>query len=814
MRRPIAPTLATLCAVGGVIAITVWALDPGLLLANNTITGGDTGAHVGLAAFMKSNLLLHGHVTGWDPGAYDGFPLNTFYFPLPDALAAFMGYIIPFNIAFKLVTILGSVTLPIAAWAFGRLAGLERPVPAVLAVATLPFLFDQTFTIYGGNLYSTLAGEYAYSLGLSVALLFLGVTLRGMRTGQMRAWGSLLLATAILCHVIAGGFAIVGAVIVFLVCGPTRRRLWWMVSVGATGVLLSAWWAVPFALEQGYSTNMGWSNITTWAALLAPGADRWALALGLVGLGFAAFRRDRAMLVLTIVGILSAVGMVEDPQGKLYDVRLLPLWWLCIYMVAGYGFARLGVGFAQGIRRLRARLMLESFAPTGSPHAVALAGAAGSVPLGFDPSLHLDPSMAWAVAAPPRPADPVVYPPPAPWSGPSSGPSSAGSSGQPPWWMPRWAPGAFGVPVVALMAGALLIIPPTLVSAGTNFSIGPVHVRPDSVRAWAQWNYTGYQGKTGWPELHTGIVGTLDRITKRYGCGRTMWEYNSDENRFGTPEALMDLPMWTGGCVDSMEGLLFESSTSTPYHFLNQAELSAAPSEAMVGLDYGPVDVPLGVQHLQLLGVKYFMAFSPEVVNQANADPYLKRIAVSGPWHTEYQGQDLATTWSFYKVNDAPLVSPLTQQPDVLEDVSATQTSWLPVAQKWYADPANFDQQYVAGGPATWTRVVAGTTVSGPALPVAHVTDVRMGTDSVSFHVDRVGVPVLVAISYFPNWHASGALGPWRAEPNLMVVDPTSHDVTLNYGTTPAGQGGLVLSVIGVACLVVMFRRRNRLTIP
>ena len=75
----------------------------------------------------------------------------------------------------------------------------------------------------------------------------------------------------------------------------------------------------------------------------------------------------------------------------------------------------------------------------------------------------------------------------------------------------------------------------------------------------------------------------------------------------------MVLPMWTDGCVDSMEGLLFESASTTPYHFLNQAELSVAPSEAMAepdGLDYGGLDVPLGIQHLQLLGVKYFMASS------------------------------------------------------------------------------------------------------------------------------------------------------------------------------------------------------------
>ena len=41
-------------------------------------------------------------------------------------------------------------------------------------VATLPFLFDRGFTIYGGNIPSTLAGEFSFSISLSFALLFLG----------------------------------------------------------------------------------------------------------------------------------------------------------------------------------------------------------------------------------------------------------------------------------------------------------------------------------------------------------------------------------------------------------------------------------------------------------------------------------------------------------------------------------------------------------------------------------------------------------------------------------------------------------------
>ena len=56
-----------------------------------------------------------------------------------------------------------------------------------------------------------------------------------------------------------------------------------------------------------------------------------------------------------------------------------------------------------------------------------------------------------------------------------------------------------------------------------------------------------------------------------------MWEYDPSLNRFGTTMSLMLLPYWTNGCIDSMEGLLFESSATTPFHFINQNELSVTP---------------------------------------------------------------------------------------------------------------------------------------------------------------------------------------------------------------------------------------------
>lgn len=292
-----------------------------------------------------------------------------------------------------------------------------------------------------------------------------------------------------------------------------------------------------------------------------------------------------------------------------------------------------------------------------------------------------------------------------------------------------------------------------------------------------------------------------------------MWEYNSDENRFGTPEALMMLPYFTDNCVDSMEGLLFESASSTPYHFINQSELSAQPSDAMVGLPYASVpNVAEGVEHLQMLGVKYFMAASPSVQAQADADPALSLVARSGPWRTAYQGTVVVTTWKFYVVHDSSLVAPLREVPSVLQGIGAQQSSWLPVALKWYDDPARWDHELVAGGPAAWPRQGATLALdtTGAPLPAVQVTDVRSTAGTVSFRVDRVGVPVVVRTSYFPAWHATGALGPWRAEPNLMVVVPTSRLVRLSYGSTPAGWVGLALSLAGLVVVALLLRGRSR----
>ena len=192
--------------------------------------------------------------------------------------------------------------------------------------------------------------------------------------------------------------------------------------------------------------------------------------------------------------------------------------------------------------------------------------------------------------------------------------------------------------------------------------------------------------------------------------------------------------------------------------------------------------------------------------------PALERIAQTGPWTYNYNGTVSHTTWDIYMVRNAPLVTPVHNDPVVLSGVNPAPRGWIGPANqpgpalRWYDDPSRWNVELAQSGPASWPRTpVSDIRATARHVPTTQVTAVRQTDSSVSFHVTRLGTPVLVKVSYFPNWHASGAQGPYRVTPNLMVVVPTSHDVTLTYGRSAANDLGQLLTLVGLVALVVMF---------
>ena len=79
-----------------------------------------------------------------------------------------------------------------------------------------------------------------------------------------------------------------------------------------------------------------------------------------------------------------------------------------------------------------------------------------------------------------------------------------------------------------------------------------------------------------------------------------------------------------------------------------------------------------------------------------------------------------------------------------------------------------------------------------------------------SFSVDKIGVPILVRVSYFPNWEVSGADGPYRVAPNMMVVIPTSQEVSMNFKPSLIDRLAYLLSGLGILAVLLMWRQNRR----
>jgi hypothetical protein len=475
--------LTFLAVVGSCIFVAVQVNPEWLVFRDNTPTGGDMGAHVWGPAFLRDHLLPDLRLSGWTDDWYAGFPAFQFYMVVPmlaivalnvglavpvavaaTSLWAFvllrlarsgrflrpalvltplllaLLWPIPYGIAFKVVVVAGLVTMPLSAWALARLAGLPFPAPVLFPAASLLFVFDRSFNIFGGNAASTMAGEFAFSIALSLSLVTIGLVARGLDTGRHRALAALLIALTGLSHLIvaffvlavvavlfllrldaarlwailtvgaavpgvaaywawgpggtlatavgvAGGLAavalvairpsslpafaaaavavalsgvadpLVGAVAGGLVALVLLARLeplrsWWLVSAGVVAGLVSAFWWLPFLLGRHYMNDMGWTKLVAFESLLlrrdvlnpsetlsdSPPFEVFA-ALAVAGFVLSLLKRRRLGVALGLVAVLIAFGFVHLPESRLWNARLLPFWYLCLYFLAAIAVA-------------------------------------------------------------------------------------------------------------------------------------------------------------------------------------------------------------------------------------------------------------------------------------------------------------------------------------------------------------------------------------------------------------------------------------------------------------------------------------------
>jgi hypothetical protein len=321
-------------------------LGIGFLNSPNTPTGGDTASHVLYARLYADELLFSGHILPWVPEVFGGLPFLSYYFPLPFIVIALLSKLIGFAPAFKWGAFLAAMLLPGAVFVGSR-RWLHLSWPAVLfgGLGALAFVLHEQNAIWGGNLLSTLAGEFAYSYSLLFAVLTMMAWARATALGRGWLFPALLEAGCGFSH----GFPllVVGFSTAFLLLdGDSFRRTFGLLLRGHLfAFFLLGGWLWPMIEMHGLTiANDAAFPLADWRDLLP--ATLWPVfaggGVGLVLLVVPAVRRtwgaDQARVARYFVSAagLSAVAFIAGDQLGLADIRFFPPVWLLSAIVSGW----------------------------------------------------------------------------------------------------------------------------------------------------------------------------------------------------------------------------------------------------------------------------------------------------------------------------------------------------------------------------------------------------------------------------------------------------------------------------------------------
>lgn len=228
------------------------------ILLPNPATGGDMGSHfyplVTLVRVSLPNFMLR----VWNPGNLAGEPHLVHYFPFPFWVMAGLSTFLPLGMAFNVGTLLALFSLPFCVYFSLKLWRLRFPIPLFSAAASTWFLYNESYSMWGGNDLSTLAGQFAHNYALCFLFLGIGSLAAEIRRNQPPFWSFLHFTAVALSHAyIQVGVPFILLGLVFFGPGLNwRSRLWKCFVCGALSLLLSCWFLLPMIDNQKWTTPL------------------------------------------------------------------------------------------------------------------------------------------------------------------------------------------------------------------------------------------------------------------------------------------------------------------------------------------------------------------------------------------------------------------------------------------------------------------------------------------------------------------------------------------------------------------------------
>ena len=705
-----------------VILFLLSYFKPEYLFSSVITTGGDTGSHYYTAQFMRDVLLPQGKIAGWMMGNYAGFPIFQFYFPFPFLLMAVLSYLIPLQISFKLVTVLGIFILPLCSYAALRLMDQRFPVPAVGAVFSMLFLFMEANSMWGGNITSTLAGEFAYGIGMSLTILFAGTLYRGIRSGKYIFLNAILIFLIGFSHGYTLLFAVLMSSFFLFDYRDFLKNVIYLLKVHTLGFLLLGFWLIPLMGNIHYTTAYAdrWfikSILEIFPPILWPGIIIAVAGLFIVAIRIIAdfFHIHRGVLLhyplsrdsntdagsapILFFGyglIMSWFFYIIAPEIGVIDIRFLPFLQI-FFMLAG----ALGVGIL--IKPLKVKCLKVKCLKVKCLKV-------------------------------------------------------------------KWM-----IPVIAIL-----------------FVIPYVNHFEKKIESWIPWNYTGFEAKRLWPAFSR-----VNRFLKGSASDpRVVYEHSPLHNGAGTTRAFESLPLFSGR--STLEGLYMQSSISSPFVFYIQSEISQKSSRPFPQYKYSNVNLANGIEHLKLFNVKDFIVVSPEIKEKIKEFPQFKPAKTIPP----YSIYELTT-------NENRYVTPLKYEP-----ILCKTQNWKKTFFRWFKNYGKYEGVHLVFDPQNSTdtsgfksAIDSYSFKSLPRIPINEPCDVseEIRQEEIIIRTSAPGVPLLIKISYHPNWKVEGADRVYLASPSFMLIFPNSEKVRLYFGKTFWNYFGNAFTVLGVIIIICGF---------
>jgi len=747
----------TVLLVGALLVASVLGIQ--FLLSTNLPTGGDSASHLLYLWTYARELLPQGHITAWMPEVFAGFAFLSYYFPLSFITIAALAQVLPFAPAMKIGMFAAAMLLPGAVWLGSvYLLRLPRAVAIWGVLASLAFLLHEQNSIWGGNLLSTLAGEFAYSYGMLLSVLTMFAWQRSIATGRHWWLAALLEAATGFSHgfaLLITGFATAAFLFDRQHFGRNLRLL--ALGHGLAFFLLAGWLWPMLQMHNLTIPNDALFEITHWQELL-PKPMQPVLAAGLVAflllfllhytqlakalapVSPEIIRSQKHAAFMASAALLAGVGFLAGGSIGVANIRFFPFVWL---------FGGLACGWAWG-----ALLMRLAFMAKQSPQNRKEGGHCEPDPQARHPGCHCGAAL----------AEPAIHDP---------GFMDAGSwPGMTAFCMTTCSFRlSVALPLVSLWGLRLMSVAAGLALLG--WTCAQVVAAPD----WGLWNHSGLEAKPQWQrlsQLFPALSGQLD-------SPRLSFEHDPANNDIGSTRTLEALPMFLGG-RPVLEGLYMESAPVGPAIYQLQSEVSSHPSSPLARFPSGSLDPDLAASHMNFL-------YANEVLIR-NAATYQAMLA--NPRFTQVASAEPFVVFKLKEFN-SHLVD--------LVNVAKTPLHWLPqkgwmeASFQWFKSRQKFERELPVFHDGATPNMVPPTTG-------AHIRDLNMARHRISWHTDAVGAAHLVRMAWHPRWKLTTKGQVYLAGPGLMLVVPEEANVVLEYGHTPVGVAGMVAT--GLALLILL----------